>query len=128
MTTFDRVTTPPRDLSLLQFLQDRLKQDIDLILSNTPVVGVDVNDSRFEDRFLDRAGLLHRVRTELALVALTVEAMLAEQGSPPASIGSFDAGPVTELGSEVLKLMAARYADHSAYRQEWQPKVELPRL
>jgi hypothetical protein len=125
---FGRVTTTNGESSLLHFLQDRLRQDIDLILSDTPIFGIEVNDSEFERRFLDRAGLLHRVRTELAVVALTVESMQTEQGSPPASVGSFGGGPVTELGSSVLKLMAARYAEHPDYRAEWQPQVGLPLL
>jgi hypothetical protein len=123
----DRVTKTPGDLSLLHFLQDRLRQDIDLTLSNTPILGIEVNDPEFERRFLDRAGLLHRVRTDLAVVALAVESLQAEQGTPPASVSSFEGGPVTELGSGVLKLMAARYSDHPDYRAEWRPQVELPR-
>jgi hypothetical protein len=124
----DRVTTTPGDLSLLHFLQKRLRQDIELILRDTPIFGIEVNNSEFERRFLDRAGLLHRVRTELAIVALAVEAMQAEQGSPPASTSSFEGGPVTDLGSDVLKLLAARYSDHPDYQAEWQPQLELPRL
>ena len=99
-----------------------------MILSDTPIFGIEVNDPEFERRFLDRDGLLHRVRTELAMVALAVESMQAEQGSPPASVRSFVGGPVTEFGSGVLKLLAARYADHPEYRPEWRPEVGLPRL
>ncbi len=122
------MTTKPGDLSLLQFLQDRLRQDIELVLSDTPIFGIRVNNSEFQNRFLDRAGLLHRVRTELAIVSLAVESMQAEQGSPPTNVSSFEGGPVTELGSGVLKLLAARYADHPNYRTEWTPQVVLPRL
>ena len=128
LTTVERVTTTPGAPSLLHFLQDRLRQDIDLILYNTPLIGVRIDDPTFEGRFLDRAGLLHRVRTELAVVSLIVESLQAEQGSPPASAGSFEGGPVTALGADVLKLMAARYAGHSDYRAEWRPQVELPKL
>lgn len=124
----DRLTTTPGDLSLLHFLQERLRQDIELILLDTPIFGIEVNRPEFERRFLARAGLLHRARTELAIVALAVEAMQAEQGSPPASTTSFEGGPVTDLGSDVLKLMAAQYSDHSDYRAEWQPQAGLPRL
>lgn len=128
LATLDRVTTTPRDLNLLHFLQDRLRQDIELVLSDTPVFGILVNNSEFQNRFLDRAGLLHRVRTELAMVSLAVESMQAEQGSPPANVSSFEGGPVTELGSGVLKLLAARYADHPDYRTQWAHQVVLPRL
>ena len=123
LATLDRVTKTPGDLSLLHFLQARLRQDVELILLDTPIFGIQVNQPEFERRFLDRAGLLHRARTELAIVTLAVEAMQAEQGSPPASTSSFEGGPVTDLGSDVLKLMAARYSDHSDYRTEWQPQV-----
>lgn len=85
-----------------------------------------VNDPEFESRFLDRSGLLTRVRTELALVALTTESMQDEQGRPPAARASFEGGPVTDLGSQLLKLLAARYADHPDYRADWRPAVELP--
>lgn len=120
------MTTTPGDLSLLHFLQDRLRQDIELILASTPIFGIEVNNPEFERRFLDRAGLLHRVRTELAMVALAVESLLAEQGSPPASTSSFEGGPVTELRSGVLKLMAARYSDHPDYRDASRPQVNSP--
>jgi hypothetical protein len=113
---------------LLRFLQDRLREDIGLIISDTPVFGVQVNDPEFERRFLDRSGLLNRVRTELALVALTVESMQSEQGPPPVALTSFEGGPVTELGSEVLKLLAARYAEHPDYQDEWHPALEPPLL
>lgn len=74
------MTPTSGDLSLLHFLQDRLKQDIELILSDTPILGIEVNNAEFEHRFLDRAGLIHRVRTELGMLGLTVESMQAEQG------------------------------------------------
>jgi hypothetical protein len=123
----DRVPSTPGDPSLLHFLQDRLRQDIDLILSDTPIIGLEVNDSESASRFLDRTGLLNRVRTELAIVALIVESMQAEQGPPPVTVSSFEGGTVTDLSSQVLKLLAARYAEHPDYRSEWQPQVELPR-
>jgi hypothetical protein len=116
------------DPSLLRFLQDRLTQDIDLILSDTPMFGLEVNDAEFQRRFLDRAALLQRVQTDRALVALNIEAMQDEQGSPAAGTSSFESGPVTRLGSEVLKVMAARYADHADYRFDWRPSVQLPPL
>ena len=111
-----RVTHEP---SLLAFLQDRLEQDIGLVLGDTPVFGLEVNDPEFERRFLDRGALLRRVRTDQELIAMTVAAMQEEQGSPPAGAGSFVGGPVTSLGSELLKTMAARYADHPDHRDEW---------
>ena len=37
--------------------------------------GLEVNDAKFERRFLDRGALLHRVQTNQALVALNLEAM-----------------------------------------------------
>src|SRR4249919_3774449 len=101
MARLGHVTTTSDDLGLLRFLQDRLTQDIELILFGTPLFGVKVSDSEFERRFLDRSGLLNRVRTELALVALTVESMQTEQGTPPVAASSFEGGPVTHLGSEV---------------------------
>lgn len=119
------MTTDP---SLLHFLQERLSQDVDLILFDTPMFGLEVNNPEFERRFLDRAALLHRVRTDLALLARCVEAMQEEQGSPPAGATSFESGPVTALGSDVLKLMAGRYADHPDYRVEWRHGFKLPAL
>jgi hypothetical protein len=128
MASLNCVTSNSADLSLLHFLQDRLREDIDLVLSHTPMLGVQVNNSEFEDRFLDRAGLLSRVRTELAIVGFTVESMQAEQGPPPIGLSTFEGGPATDLGSEVLKLLAARYGEHPDYRAEWRPQVQLPRL
>ncbi|WP_407669760.1 DUF6221 family protein [Nocardioides sediminis] len=93
-----------------------------------PDVGLEVNDAEVERRFLDRAALLQRVQTDRALVALNIEAMQDEQGTPAAGASSFESGPVTRLGSEVLKVMTARYADHSDYRFDWRPSVQLPRL
>jgi hypothetical protein len=101
---------------------------VDLILFDTPMFGLEVNDPEFERRFLDRAALLYRVRTDLALVARCVEAMQEEQGSPPAGATSFESGPVTAFGSDILKLMAARYADHLDYRDDWRHDLELPAL
>ncbi|GCD89919.1 DUF6221 family protein [Nocardioides sp. LS1] len=122
------MNTTSDDPGLLRFLQDRLRHDIGLILMNTPMFGFHVNDAAFERRFLDRSALLNRVRTDLALVALTVESMEEEQGRPPAAATSFEGGPVTGLGSEVLKLLAARYSNHPDYRPEWRTGVELPKL
>lgn len=119
------MTTDP---SLLRFLQDRLSQDVELILFDTPIFGLEVNNPEFERRFLDRASLLHRVQTDLALLARCIEAMQEEQGSPPAGVTSFESGPVTELGSGILKFMAARYADHPDYRADWRPGLDLPGL
>ena len=119
------MTTDP---SLLRFLQDRLSQDADLILSDTPMLGLEVNNPEFERRFLDRAALLHRVRTDLALLGRCVEAMQEEQGSPPVGATSFESGPVTALGSDILKLMAGRYADHPDFRVDWGHGLELPAL
>lgn len=120
------MSATPADLSLLRFLQDRLNQDIELIVGDTPLVGVGVKDAEFERRFLDRAGLINRVRTELTIVSVTVDSMRAEQGPAPVDANSFEGGPVTALGSELLKLLAARYSDHSDYRSEWRPNVQLP--
>lgn len=61
--------------------------------------GLEVNDAKFERRFLDRGALLHRVQTDQALAALNLEAMRDEQGSPAAGASSFESGPVTRLGS-----------------------------
>jgi hypothetical protein len=91
------VTTDP---SLLRFLQERLSLDVDLILFDTPMFGLEVNNPEFERRFLDRAPLLHRVRTDLALLARCVEAMQE----------------------------ADRYADHPDYRVDWRHGFELPAL
>lgn len=108
-----------RDRSLLAFLQQRLEHDIGLIIADTPVFGLEVNDPEFERRFLDRGALLQRVRTDQSLVAMTVAAMQEEQGSPPPGAASFVGGPVTALGTEMLKTMAARYSDHPDYQAEW---------
>ena len=50
---------------------------------------------------------------------MTVIAMQEEQGSPPPGAKYFESGPVTALGTEVLKTMAARYADHPDYQADW---------
>jgi hypothetical protein len=57
-----------------------------------------------------------------------MEAMQEEQGSPSAGATSLESGPVTALGSDMLKLMAARYADHPDYRVDRRPGLELPGL
>lgn len=90
--------------------------------------GLFVDDPEFEKRFLDRGGLLEKLHTETALVSLTVDAMQKEQGKPPAGPASCVPGPVTDLGSQILKLLAAQFRQHPNYRPEWQPHVELPRL
>lgn len=108
-----------RNPSLVRFLQDRLNQDVDLILADTPIFGLEVNDPEFERRFLDRGALLERVKADQALVAMTLSAMQEEQGSPPAGASSFESGPVTALGSDVLKTMAGRYAGHPDYQAGW---------
>lgn len=120
--------TTHADPSLLRFLQDRLSEDVDLVIENTPMFGLQVNNSEFEERFLDRGALLNRVSTDRTIVALVVEAMQAEQGMPPASPLSFEGGAATDLGSGVLKLIAARFSAHPDYRLEWTPPVRLVEL
>lgn len=119
------MTTDP---SLLRFLQDRLSEDVDLILFDTPIFGLEVNNPEFERRFLDRGSLLHRAQTDRALLARCIAAMQEEQGSPPAGATSFEGGPVTELGSDMLKFMATRYANHPDWRVDWRPGLDLPGL
>ena len=120
--------TTNKDPSLLRFLQDRLSEDVDLTIEDTPMFGFLVNNAEFERRFLDRAALLNRISTDRTIVALMVEAMQAEQGMPPASPILFEGGAATDLGSGVLKLMAARYSAHPDYRTEWTPPVRLVEL
>lgn len=117
----------PRQVSLLKFLMDRLDEDVALILGDTPVFGIEVNDALFEHRFLSRSGLLQRTRTEQAQVALVAEAMQAEQGAPPEAAVDFVPGPVTVLGSQLLKLLATRYAEHPEYEKDWAPDAGIPR-
>lgn len=119
------MTTTRDDPSLLRFLQDRLSQDVDLIMADTPRFDGAVNNPEFERRFQDRSGLLHRIQTDRTIVALTVEFMQAEQGSPAVGASSFEGGPATSLGSGVLKLLAGRYADHPDYLAEWAADVAL---
>jgi hypothetical protein len=114
-----RVGCVAHDLSLLRFLQTRLSEDIDLIIKGTPMFGLEVNNPEFERRFLDRVNLLDRVRTDQVIFAMTASAMQDEQGSPPARASSFEGGPVTTLGSNVLKSLAGRYSDHPDYRLDW---------
>lgn len=115
-------------MSLVRFLLDRLHEDLELIIGDTPMFGVEVNAPRFEQQFLSRAGLIQKTRTELAEVSLIIQAMQSEQGIPPAAAIDFEAGPVTILGDRLLKLLAARYSDHPEYEQRWVPAVELPGL
>lgn len=121
--------TPTRiEPSLLHFLQGRLDEDVDVIIANTPIVGVHELDTEFERRFLSRGALLERLRTDQATISLLVQAMQSEQGSLPNAPESFAGGPVTDIGSDLLKLLAARYADHEDYRTAWRPGIELPRF
>ena len=108
------------DPSLLRFLQDRLDDEAQLILLNTPYSG-DVSVSpEFHDRYLDRGGLLARLRSERDVVAACVETMREVQGPPPVPVLS-SPDPVTVLGSEIIKLIAQRYADHQDYDPSWAP-------
>ena len=110
---------------LLRFLQDRLQEDVELIIGNTPLFGPDVRDPQFEERFLDRGNLLRRTQDELAVIALIIEAMRKEQGSPPEPEEQFVSGPVTDLGSEVLKTLAAKYAGLPEFNSDWHPSRHL---
>lgn len=66
--------------------------------------------------------LLERLRDEprdLKIVGLLMSAMKDEQGDPPVVP---EVAPVTEVGSQILKLIAATYADHPDYQTEWAPQ------
>lgn len=120
------MTSRSNELSLLHFLQDRLKEDAELIIRNTPMFDVTVQDADFEKRFLDRGALwtgLHGIGDRQP----DSRGHAGRTGQAPRSRESFVAGPLTELGSRVLKLLAARFEDHPDYQLSWCPEVELPK-
>lgn len=125
-TSLTEVTSKSDPTSLLRFLQDRLREETPLIIDNTPIFGIPEQDPEFESRFLERRALVRKQRTTLAIITLTVESMQAEQGMPPASAETFVPGPVTNLGTDLLKLIAALYEDHPDYQRDWRPDVQLP--
>lgn len=125
-STLKIVQTRSQTPSLLRFLQDRLREEAALILENTPLAPLPDLNPDFEHGVLGRGALLNKQRTHLAIIALLSEAMEAEQGSPPTSAAQFVPGPVTILGSEIIKLLAALYGDHPDYRPEWRPGDALP--
>lgn len=55
---------------------------------------------------------------DLEIVGIIADAMGKEQGFPPVVP---DESPVTDLGTQVLKLIAATYSNHRDYRQAWAP-------
>jgi hypothetical protein len=67
--------------------------------------------------------LLERLANEprdLQIVVLLMAAMKEEQGEPPVVP---DPAPVTDVGSQILKLIAASYSSHPDYKREWAPQV-----
>jgi hypothetical protein len=86
-------TTEP---SLLRFIYDRLEAD--------------AGDS--DERIAMRA------QRDREIVLACAAAMEGEQGFPPIVP---EAAPFSELGSQVLKLIAATSMDHPDYRQSWAP-------
>ena len=88
-----------------------MEEDEELIIRNTPAFGD--FEAAFEERFLDRATLIRGTRTDRDVVHACVDAMHAMQGAPPV-VDTDDA--VTPLGSQVIKITAARYASHPDYR------------
>jgi len=66
--------------------------------------------------------LLDRLANEprdLQIVALLMTAMKEEQGEAPVVP---DPAPVTKVGSQMLKLIAANYSSHPDYKAEWAPQ------
>lgn len=53
--------------------------------------------------------------------------MRGEQGTDPVPPGPQD-GPVTALGSNILKAMANRYASHPDFNEDWVPDNGMPNL
>lgn len=106
--------------SLLSFVLARLTEDRELVIGHAPVAPLEGADRHFHDRFLDRRALYERVRHDETVVAACVEAMREVQGPPPVPVPS-EPHPVTTLGSQVIKLIAARYADHRDYDPAWAP-------
>jgi hypothetical protein len=104
--------------SLLRFVLARLDDEEGLIIGNTPFVGDAQVSPDFHARYLDRGGLLQRCRSDRDLVATCVQAMSEAQGPPPVPVPAAP-DPVTVLGSEIIKLIALRYADHPDYDPSW---------
>lgn len=111
------------DPSLLRFLLDRLEDEIHAIITHLPLPVPDemqpLNDDGFFDRLLDRRHLYQRVQETKQMVTLVTEAMKEEQDQM--LIHDPENVPVTALGSQLIKIWAARYSDHSDYHQDWVP-------
>lgn len=108
------------DPSLLRFVMQRLGEEVDLIIQFTPVMDAGMSQPDFE-RFVDRRALFKRVERDRAVVVSCMDAMLEEQGSPPRVP---DRSPATDLGSYVIKSIAATYSRHPAYSQKWALEAE----
>lgn len=112
--------------SLLAFLLARLNEDIEAILGSTPFFGETNGITEdFLDRFLDRRAALNRLAADRAIVTATVAAMSDEQDA--VLIGP-EAGPVAALGTDIIKAMASRYANHPDYDPTWTPDGGMPNL
>jgi len=111
------------DPSLLRFVQEQLDDEIQRIILNTPVFwGADHHPSPELEAMVDRWRLIHRVRRDRAVVDACVAAVQSEQGDPPVVPPMH---PATNLGDEVIKLIALTYQDHPDFNQAWQPR-QLP--
>src|SRR5215212_6765115 len=56
------------------------------------------------------------------IVRLVMNAMVEEQGFPPVVP---EESPVTDVGDQVLKLIAATYSDHPDYTKAWAPEAHV---
>jgi hypothetical protein len=106
----------PDSPSLLRFLLARVAEDV---LRADAGRGAGLPQHPYVEHFSPPSMML-RAGLDRDVVEACVEAMAGAPGQPPEP--ALDpADPITDLGSQVLKFMAARYDEHPDYRDEWRP-------
>ncbi|QNN53536.1 hypothetical protein [Nocardioides mesophilus] len=109
------------DRGLLRFVLERLDAEQEAVILNTPLPAERQMDSDFLDRMVGRGALLQRSRGDKDLIAACVESMQRVQGTPRVATPVGAPDEATVLGSEVIKLIASRFAWHRDYQPHWRP-------
>jgi hypothetical protein len=108
---------------LLRFVLERLADEKRMIMHNTPLF-LDENQADADFRYYmeTRNALLGRVATLEDIVRHTVSAMREEQGWDELFAHAPLLGPVTTLGTKILKQLAECFAEHADYREDFAPE------
>jgi len=116
------MSDPRDDPSLLRFVLERLDEEEQEIIWNTPLRDEEEMNPEFLGRFVGRRALIQRSRLTREIVASCVESMRRVQGPPRAATPVAPPDEATVLGSDVVKLVASGLDWHPDYQSHWRPR------